>query len=191
MKRLLFTMCFFASTSVLGLELRSDGIGTLNLVYGMPISKELLQFKFPSYGVTHEIRSGDSNDFHYLEVSKSDEVMFYVISYIEEETVGNEFPIHLLAVVSPKIQDEYGLRVGDSFSDVSVKRNEELHFGAGHHHNYLGNSQIFYNFISLEPTGFTKEIGLSYMPPEDATIGDMVEQNPKIEKISWPFPAWE
>jgi hypothetical protein len=178
------------ASSLFGLELSNNKLGPLILGPELLISKEKLALHFPEYDVVHDIRSGDSPDFHFLGVYKLDELIFYIVSYIDTEEAVAEYPMHLLVVVSPTITDKYGLRVGDSYRDVVLKRSDELIFGAGHHTNNLGANSIYYEF-SLEPSGFDQAIEMPDMSPENATIGDLVEQNPKIESISWPYPSWD
>jgi hypothetical protein len=178
------------ASAVSGLELSNDKLGPLILSPELLVSKEKLALYFPEYDVVHDIRSGDSPDFHFLGVYKLDELIFYMVSYIETDETEAEYPIHLLVVVSPMITDKYGLRVGDNYRDVVLKRPDKLEFGAGHHTNNLGANNIYYEF-SIEPKGFEEKIEMPDMSPENATIGDLIDQNPKIESISWPYPSWD
>jgi hypothetical protein len=143
---------------------------------------------FPTYNVTHDVRSGDSPDFHYFEVATPDgEVLFTLTSFIRADNRNHRpgaatevVPIDLLKVVSRNIGDKYGLRVGDLVADIIRARGKTLAFGASHHDVYLGGDQIVYNLRTF-----------SDRSPEEFTMGDAIRQNWQITSISWPTAAWE
>jgi len=174
------------------LVLKTISLGPLNLTKETVVSVKILNELFPKYEINHEIRSGDSPDYHYFNVSDSKGSLFSVISYIEtpEQFKSSEGKINLLELNTSRIPDQYGIRIGDKFLEIRKKRKDKLEFGAGHFNNNIGGNNIYYSF-SLEPTGYFKEIGINYADPVSAKESDAKKQNPEITTISWPYPAWE
>jgi hypothetical protein len=159
----------------------------MGLGQGAVVSVDQLKKAFPGYRVTHEIRSGDSPDFHHFEIVRADgEVLFTIVSFLKEgqkrSLAGNldAVPIDLLKVVSRRIADKYGIRVGDRVAGIIRARGENLQFGAGHFDVYIGGDRIFYNVATT-----------SNFSPETLTFADAKRQNWKIVSMSWPTGAWE
>lgn len=174
------------------LVLKTNSLGPLNLSKEAVVSVKSLKELFPGYEVTHEIRSGDSPDFHYFDVRDGKGSLFSIISYIEtqEQFKSSEGKINLLELNTSRIPDQYGIKIGYKFLEIRKKRKDKLEFGAGHFNNNIGGNNIYYSF-SLEPTGYFKEIGINYADPVSAKETDAQKQNPEITNISWPYPAWE
>jgi hypothetical protein len=151
------------------------------------VSVLILERAFPGHRIGHEIGSGDSPDFHYFEVTTAQgEKLFTIKSFVKEgaPAVGadarSEVPIDLLQVVSRRVRDRFGLRVGDRVADIIRSRGDKLVFGAGHHDVYLGGDRLFYNLA----TG-------SEWSPESFNLADAKRGNWPIVSISWPSGAWE
>ena len=167
------------------LLLTSKSLGPLPLGKGTLVSESTLKKLFPNSSVTHDIRSGDSPDFHYFEVKDNGgEVLFTIQSFIKDSKGQNENPagvrIDLLQIRSSRIRDAYGIRVGNRVQDIIKQRGKDLRFGAGHHDVYLGADNIFYNIRTT-----------SQGSPENLTLDDAVRGNWQIISISWPSAAWE
>ena len=146
--------------SISDLTLKSDSLGPLELSQEVNISEDYLKNIFPDFDVSYEIRSGDSPDFHYFEVSaKEGDLLFSISSYLEYEnyeqgTIKNldDIRIDILTVYNNQIEDQYGIRVGDGYQKVVEKRGTDLQFGAAHHDIWVGSGMIYYA-IPLPPTG--------------------------------------
>ena len=190
--KLLILILFSFSVFAESLVLKSDGIGPLVLTKETIVSVKSLKALFPNYEITHEIRSGDSPDFHYFNVSDSKSSLFGIISYFEtqEQFKSNKGKIDLLKIHTPRIPDQYGIKIGDKFEKIRKNRKDKLDFSAGHFNNNIGGNNIYYSF-SLKPNMYIKEANYSYLDPEATTESDAVSQNPEIQGISWPYPAWE
>ena len=162
------------------LVLTSNSLGGLVLKEKDAISLQILKDQFSSKRVTHEIGSGDSPDFHIFTIATNDgEKIASFISYIssEKERGNTVVPLDEVVVYSPLITDEYGISVGMKLNEA-VKLRREMEFGAGHMDNYMGNNKIWYLFRVGEMHGT--------MVSKEAVI----QSNPKIEVISWPYPRW-
>ncbi len=192
----IYLLSLILSTSSLSAEefvLSQTKIGRLILTPNSPISVKIIKKAFPEYSVTHEIRSGDSPDFHWIGISnKEKELLFYIVSYLEEPDNKNTnlYNIDLLTVTSPHIKDEHGIKVGDYLDKVIKSRGENLLLSANHFDNSIGNSNLFYQF-TVKPSEKLRSLGLDYFNPENVTLKQVIESNPIITSISWPNPRWE
>ena len=179
--------------SISDLTLKSDSLGPLKLSQEVNISEDYLKEIFPDFDVSYEIGLGDSSDFHYFEVStKEGDLLFTISSYLEYEnyeqgTLKNpdDIRIDILTVYSDQIEDQYGIRVGDSSQKVVDKRGTDLQFGAAHHDIWVGSGMIYYA-IPLPPTG----IGEPDRSPNQVTQAEVYEGNWPISSISWPTSKW-
>ena len=166
------------------LVLTDTSLGPLSLRPESIISIHRLEQIFPAHRVTHAIRSGDSPDYHYFEVAADDgEVLFTISSFLQQGQQlkdPNSVRIDLLKVISPRIADGHGLRVGDRVADIVRARGTNLQFGAAHFDVYLGADSIFYN---IRTSGQSS--------PDRLTFDDAARENWAIISISWPGPAWE
>jgi hypothetical protein len=162
------------------LVLTDDSIGSMAIEPEMEISLFKIMRHFQSYKVSHEIRSGDSPDYHSFVVSTyQGEALVSFISYIEKDSEYENGVVKLdeVLVHSSIVQDQYGISIGSTIN-AALKEREELKFGAGHMDNYMGNGKIWYLFYvkGKHGTQVTKE--------------EAVAENPKIDAISWPYPRW-
>jgi hypothetical protein len=163
--------------------LSPKALGPLPLSKGAKVSEGQLRKLFPEFKVKYKIASGDSPDFHYFTVSdNAGDILFSIKSFMDKPTrkTTAPVPISLLQVYSRKIEDSYGIQVGDRVSDIIKKRGRALDFGASHFKVYLGSGRIFYNIA----TG--SEWSSERLTKEDAEKG-----NWPIVSISWPESAWE
>ena len=169
-------------------ELSNISLGPLKLENNPTVSVETLRELFPHLQINYGVYSGDSPDFHRFEIAEKDGTLLFVITSFIEDTstrhreVGEStsVPIHILKVVSPKISDSHGLRVGNSVADIIQARGDRLTFGANHFDVYLGDNKIFYNIRTTYDRS-----------PERYTYEDTKRENWPIVSISWPEPAWE
>jgi hypothetical protein len=179
--------CSALGTRSNALVLTANGIGPLGLYPDAVISVESLTKQFPEYRITHDVRSGDSPDYHRFEIAGADgEVLFTIASFLkegQEPTITRDADtvrIDLLKIVSRRIPDSFGIRVGDRVADIIRARGENLTFGAAHFDVYLGGDQLFYNLR----TG-------SDWSPEQFSFADAKRENWGIISMSWPTGAWE
>ena len=164
--------------------LMSDSLGPLPLYPGVKITLKDLQRLFPQSLVKYAIGTGDSLNFHVINViNEQGDMMLSIKSFISPQhasaNLDTGIPVDELRVHSPSIPDAYGLRVGHRVSDVMRKRDGPLTWSAGHHSWSVGAGSIFY---SLEPLPGNDTLG---------TSKEAVEQNLKIHHITWPSPAWD
>jgi hypothetical protein len=179
--------CSFSAYPSEELILTERSLGSLILENEPFVSIDSLRKLFPDYQVNHGIHSGDSPDFHLFQIAtREGELLFTISSFIEDgdQTPNKDgtvaVPIHLLKVVSPRISDAYGLRVGNSVADILRTRGKNLEFGAEHHDVSLGANRIFYTIGN--PT---------HRSPDGLKFTDAVRGNWRIRSISWPEAAWE
>lgn len=157
------------------------------------ISLKKVKEAFPQFIVKHEIASGDSPDFHYITVQdKHNELLFYLVSYFDEKVNKDtiKYDIDLLKIISSKIIDSYGIKVGDRVSKVINIRGSNLETGANHFDNAIGKDMIFYQ-VTVEPDEALKKKGLDYINPEEVTLDQIIKENPEVTSISWPYPSWD
>ena len=185
----LLLVCLLTAGATAGeLILKSDSLGPLKLDRDTRVSLKKLAELFPEYKVTHEIAQGDSPDFHYFEVTdKNGETIFYISSYIDENTQRNakDVDIDLLVIESPSIKDQYGIHPGMYYTDIIQRRNEKLEFGANHHDYHLGTGKIWYALSSVDIYNKFTNLGT-----DEIKLDNIKSVNPKIIELSWPIPRW-
>ena len=185
--------CFSNFSIAKDLILSQTNLGTLQLSQSSLISFQDIQKAFPDYIVTHEIASGDSPDFHRIEVQDNDkEQLFYIVSYFDEKTDKDttKYDIDLLVITSNKIKDNYGIRIGDNVKTVIKHRGLNLLVSANHFDNSIGNDLIYYQ-VEVPLSQELKDKGLDYMSPVGITKEQIIAANPVIKTISWPYPSWD
>ena len=187
----LVTFLFFSANIYAGeLVLTENSLGPLKLSEQSTISAKSLKELFPKYDIEYFIGQGDSPDFHYFQVQeKSGETLFSITTYIKNESqrTNADVKIELLVIHSSSIKDQYGIRIGMTYSEVSKLRGKGLKFGANHMDNYIGSGKIWYAFASSKKN---KQYGF-HLNPEEITINDIKNENSKVKAISWPKPRWE
>nr|WP_086938521.1 hypothetical protein [Thaumasiovibrio occultus] len=169
------------------LILTPTSLGELTLSSSTQVSQTGLTELFPDYQITHEIGQGDSPDFHLLKVSDGDEMLFYILSYIEDDVThqSESYDIDLLVVTSDNIADGYGVRVGDRAEKLFQSLPGNIDVYANHYDNALGHEGLFYQFY-IEPN----DEGNDGANPLDVDIETILEHNPEISELSWPTPRW-
>ena len=173
------------------LILSQTNIGALKLSQSSLVSFLDVKSAFPNYIVTHSIGSGDSADFHRIEIKDNEEQLFYIESYFDEKTnkATLRFDIDLLVITSSKVIDRYGISVGDDVNKVIKQRGSNLVVSANHFDNSIGNEQIYYQ-VQIPLSEEMKNKGLDYISPEGVTKEKIILENPIVTTISWPYPSW-
>lgn len=183
MKYLLFLLLLIPQLGycdIQPIKLTENSIGTMPIQVKDDISLQKVRQYFPNYLVQHEIRMGDSPDFHAFIVSTYEgEELFFIISYINtpEDYEKGVVKLDELIVVSPHIRDQYGISPGMPL-EVANTRRSSLTFGEGHMDFYFGGGKIWYM--------------VSVTVPEGQLINQqtVTKLNPMIDKLSWPSPWW-
>jgi len=190
---LLLLLSFSVISQAEDLILTKTSLGKLKLSQNSLISFKEIKDTFPQFIVKHEIGHGDSPTFHRITVQNKDkETLFCLLSYYDEKVNKNtiKYDIDFLKIVSSKIVDSYGIRIGERVSKVIKNRGADLKVSANHFDNSIGKDMIFYE-ITVEPSEELKKIGIDYISPEGVTLDQIIKENPKIKSISWPHPSWE
>lgn len=161
------------------------------------MSESLLIKIFSNHEIYTGIGSGDSLDFHYIDITRANKKMMSIISFINSDKQGYPrlIPIDLLEVESPMIEDSYGLKVGNSYAEVRQKRGV-LSIMDMHHYKALGALEgrpIYYSIYGeTDPIYYTNEAVEIAMDVsvEDILDEEVIKNNWVIFKITWPSPAW-
>jgi hypothetical protein len=186
-------ICFSNISTAKDLILSKTSLGSLKLSQDSLISFQKIKKAFPEHNVTHEIASGDSPDFHRIEIQNDEkEKLFYIVSYFDEKTDKDtpQYNIDLLVITSSKIMDQYGIRIGDDVKKVIIKRGLNLLVSANHFDNSIGNDLIFYS-VEVPLSTELKDKGMDYMSPVGVTKEQIILANPVVTSISWPYPSWD
>jgi len=185
--------CFSQGSTAKDLILSQTKLGTLQLSHDSLITFHGIQKAFPDHIVTHQIASGDSPDFHRIEIQDSDkEQLFYIVSYFDEKTNKDttKYDIDLLVITSAKIEDKYGIRIGDDVKKIIKKRGLNLSVSANHFDNSIGNDFIYYQ-VEVPLSQDMKDKGLDLMSPIGVTKEQIITANPVVTSMSWPYPTWD
>lgn len=186
-------ICLSNCTSNNQLILNPTHLGPLKLSTDRLISPQEIQTLFPDFIVSHKIASGDSPDFHLINIQNAkQEELFYIISYFNE-TVDKDTPkyaIDLLVISSSKIMDAYGIRVGDDVQKVISQRGSNLAISDNHHSNSIGQNLIHYQVGSPIIKELTQK-DHTYTRPAGITKDKIISTNPVVTSISWPQPSWD
>ena len=190
--RLIFLIALFFSSSMClaeNLIQTASSLGKLQLEKGRLISVQLLQDKFPSYKVAHQIVSGFTKKHHYIKVtSQSGEFMFSIGSFFDEEIDEKSlmYDIDQLVIYSSKISDQFGIKVGDNLAQVFSARGKNLELLAPNlFRNAVGKDLIYYQFQ------MPSDNSSGYRDPESVTLQEVINANPSITSISWPWARTE
>jgi hypothetical protein len=186
-------ICFSNISTAKDLVLNQTSLGSLKLSKNSLISFQKIKKAFPGYNVTHKIASGDSPDFHRIEIQNNEkEQLFYIVSYFDEKTDKDtpQYNIDLLVITSSKIMDQYGIRIGDDVKKVIIKRGLNLLVSANHFDNSIGNDLIYYS-VEVPLSTELKDKGIDYMSPVGVTKEQIILANPFVTSITWPYPGWD
>ena len=123
-----------AQGSTQSLVLSSKNIGALQLEKNAKLELQELRRVFTGLSVEQKIGQQDGPDFVYYQVSDNDGELFWIKA---DEDIATKFDsVH---VVSAKIPDQYGLRVGSTYAQVlrirprlRVETNDHFHTYIGH-----------------------------------------------------------
>lgn len=183
MKHILFLLLLLPGMVYANLQpirLTENSIGTMPIKVKDNISLHRVMQYFPNYAVKHEIRMGDSPDFHAFVVSTYEgEELFFFISYINtpEDYEKGVVKLDELIVVSAQIRDQFGMSPGMPIEQAQTRRGQ-LTFGEGHMDFYFGAGKIWYMVSVTVPDG------------QSINQHTVTKLNPVIDKLSWPTPWW-
>ena len=135
-----------------------------------------LQSKLNPYSVKKEIGQQDGPDFPLYTVQKEElEILFFVMD--SEDTLK----LNDIYINSPLVKDMYGLKVGDSYSEIKSRRKGNLqNYTDFHQHTFLftDNSNIMYEITG--DISLPANVDLDNIKLTEEKIKDW-----KIENILW------
>ena len=131
---------------------------------------------YNSYSVEAKIGEQDGPDFVYFEILRSESpVIFLSFNY------KNEYQLEEIIIEDSTALDQYGVRVGDTYSELKQKRNVDFENVTNYHvHTYLytDNSNIYY-----EISGNLTEAGPDNL--EDLVLTEQQLESWVVDKIIW------
>lgn len=135
-----------------------------------------LKLKLNPYSVKKEKGQQDGPDFPLYTVQKEDlEILFF--SMDSEDTLN----LNDISIKSPLVKDMYGLKVGDSYSEIKSRRKGNLkNYTDFHQHTFLftDNSNIMYEISGS--LNLPADVDLENIKLTEEQIKDW-----KIENIVW------
>lgn len=156
--------------------LRETSIDSFSLPFPeQEMLTELRDFHHP-YSVERKIGQQDGPDFEYIEISRNKTPVVYFMFDWE-----NKYRLEKIMVHNSTVVDEYGVRVGDTYSALKKKRKESFKNSTNYHeHTYLytGNSNIHYEMttksFNYHEFGNIEELELTEKQLEDWTVKKII-----------------
>ncbi len=144
--KLLFTSVIFLVASGALIEARAEAgkpplilsknkIGPIILNGNTTLDLKKLRTAFTNFSVTQKTGQQDGPDFIYYDISDNQGELFWIKMQVE-----NMEKIDSIHVTSPKIHDQYGLRVGSAYREVIHIRPRLIVETDDRFHTYVGHS---------------------------------------------------
>jgi len=155
------------------LVLSNKNIGPLGLDKNTKLELQDLKRAFTGLSVEQKIGQQDGPDFLYYQISDSEGELFWIKT--DDDDPKKIDSVH---VVSAKIQDQYGLKIGSTYGEVLRIRPRLRVETDDHFHTYVGHSK----------ENIVYELAVSYRkgyqgPDRKPTKQELV--NSKVKELMW------
>lgn len=157
------------------LVLGNSALGPLELDADTELSLEKLKSVFVGLTVERKVGQQDGPDFVYFEISDQEGELFWIKA--QDDDPGKIDSVH---VTSDKVVDQYGLKIGSSYTQIHGVRPALLVETDEHFHTYVGNrkEEIVYELSCPYAAGYEG-------PDRNPTEAEI--RSGAIEELIW-FP---
>jgi len=157
------------------LVLSKNKIGPLKLDGNITLDLKKLRTAFTNLSVEQKTGQQDGPDFVYYDISDNEGELFWIKMQVE-----NTKKIDSIHVTSPKIHDQYGLRIGSTYREV-IHIRPRLNFKTDDHfHTYVGHPAENIAYELVVP------YSENYQGPDRKPTKQEVERG-RVKKLLW-FP---